>query len=106
MEYYTAKKNTNSDTCNNRNESLGRDTEQNKTDILDIYSLIPFTTRSKMVKKKKKKKYFYEKQEYWLFLEVSDWESRRDASEGMKVYSRGPECSMPLTWGAVSWALV
>ena len=52
----------------------------------------------------KKKKYFYEKQEYWLFLEVSDWESRKDASEGMKVYSQGPECSMPLTWGVVSCA--
>lgn len=52
MEYYTAKKNTSSGTCNNRNESLGCDTEQNKPDILDIYSIIPFTTRSKMVKKK------------------------------------------------------
>lgn len=78
MEYYTAKKNTNSDTCNNRNESLGRDTEQNKTDILDIYSLIPFTTRSKMVKKKKKRSIFMKNKSTGYF-----WRSVTGRAGGM-----------------------
>lgn len=37
--------------------------------------------------------------EYWLLLEITGWESRRNASESTKASPWGPECSVPLTWG-------
>lgn len=52
-----AKKNTNFAASNNKDGSLGCDTEQNSPDIQDIYSIISFINILKMVKK-----HFYEKQ--------------------------------------------